>query len=319
MATVTDANLLLGYLDPTDLLGGEIPLDPDAAARAIERHVAQPLGLDLTRAALGIVNVVNSNMMHALRYMSTERGRDPRDYALVPFGGAGPIHGAALARALEMRRMIVPPIPGCTSALGILVADLRHELVRAVRQRLDIMRAEHLRTMIAEMAHQARTQLRAEGVADDRIRILPLADLRYTGQAYELPIPVPRRATDLVGQLSVRFHREHRRRYGHALHDAHVEVVNLRVTGVGLTPKPTLRMGAQAHAADPVDAQAGTRHVVLEDGDRARVPVFHRALLRPGMVLPAPSIATQFDATVFIPPGAEATVDAFGSIVLALS
>jgi N-methylhydantoinase A len=317
LPTVTDANLVLGYLDPEEPLGGEIGLDRDAAARAIERYVAKPLGFDVVRAAWAIATIVNSNMMHALRYMSTERGRDPREYVLVPFGGAGPVHGGMLARSLQVRQIIVPPVPGCTSALGILVADLRHELVHSVRRKLTAVEPESLRALVGRMAGEVQAQLRAEGVPMKKVRIVSVADLRYSGQAYELPIIFGSKSTHLVRQLGARFHQEHRRRYGHALGDEDVELVNLRMTGIGLTPKPVLGVDVNLDGAS-ADAYVGMRSVHLDGGERTEVPVFRRSLLRPGIALPAPCVVIQPDATVFVPARSEARVDEFGSIVIRL-
>jgi N-methylhydantoinase A len=315
--TVTDANLVLGYLDPGELLGGEIQLDPAAARVGIERHVARPLGISVSEAAAGIVAIVNSNMMHALRFVSVERGRDPRDYVLVPFGGAGPIHGAAVAAELGMRRVLIPPIPGCTSAMGILAADLRHESVQAIHRPLLGMEAERFREVLAEMARDVRRQLTGEGMDRGRIRVAATADLRYAGQAYELSIRVPSGRRSLEERLAARFHREHRRRYGHALGDDRVEVVNARVTGIGLTDKPSLEP-ADTGRLDVQDAYVGDREVIVGRGEPLVVPVFQRDLLVSGASLPAPCLVTQSDATTFVPPGTKALVDAIGCVSLEL-
>jgi N-methylhydantoinase A len=359
LPTVTDANLVLGYLDAEQALGGEIRVDREAAERAIERYVARPLGLSVKEAARGIIAIVNSNMMHALRFISIERGRDPREFTLVPFGGAGPIHGADLAQELGIRRVLIPPAPGCTSALGILSADLRHELVRAVHAELTSIAAADLNCAVDEMRAQVREQLIAEGVERRNIRVTAAADIRYTGQAYELTIPLPARprrdratgddgprrdrATDeMLKHVTSRFHREHRRRYGHVLSDERVEIVNVRVSGVGLTSKPSFNGHQQAgyqspghpegtrHALPtpietPVpgvnhlhDAYLGDREIHLVAGEHVTVPVFDRARIGPGAALPAPSLITQLDATTNIPAGAQAVVDSSGSIVLEL-
>jgi N-methylhydantoinase A len=314
--TVTDANLVLGYLDPGDALGGEIDIDRSAAERAIRTQVAEPLGLTIEEAALGIMRIVNSNMMHALRFVSVERGRDPRDYALVPFGGAGPIHGVSLAGELGIGRVLIPPIPGCNSAMGILAADLRHESVRAIHRPLGGMDAGSLREAIAEMSDEVKRQLREEGIPPRRIKIQALADLRYEGQAYDLGIPVPS-GKSLEERLAARFHREHRRRYGHALTDERIEVVNARVTGVGLTDKPSLG-GEHGEAVDLAAAQAGKRRITTEDGESMEVPVFRRDALAPGAALPSPCLVVQSDATSYVPPGTKATVDRIGCIAVEL-
>jgi N-methylhydantoinase A len=317
--TVTDASLVLGYLGEDQLLGGEINLDADAAARALERSVAVPLGMDLHDAARGILAIANSNMVHALHFMSIQRGRDPREYVLVPFGGAGPIHAAALAGELSMGTVVVPPVPGCTSAIGILAADVRHDLVRALHRRLTTVAPEWLRGHVDDLSGEARRQLLEDGIPPRDVRVIAAADLRYVGQAYELTVPLPvGDAGVLRARLAARFHREHRRRYGHAFGDERVEVVNLRVSGIGLTPKPPLDAEATEAPTSLLDAHAGDRIVHLDAGQSRSVPVFERSMLRPGLELPAPSLVVQLDATTFVPPGARASVDRFGSIVMQL-
>lgn len=314
--TVTDANLVLGYLDPRDPLGGEISVDVPAAERAIRKYVAQPLGLSVEEAAIGIMRIVNSNMMHALRFISIERGRDPREYALVPFGGAGPVHGVALARELGISRVLIPPIPGCNSAMGILAADMRHESVRAIHRPLSDVETGSLREAIAQMSTEVKQQLREEGIPPSRIKTRALADLRYEGQAYELGIPVPS-GGELEVRLAARFHREHRRRYGHSLTDERIEVVNARVTGIGITDKPAMG-DAGEQTADFASALAGKRQIITEDGERMEVPVVRRSDLAPGISIPSPALIVQSDATSYVPPGTKARVDQIGCISVEL-
>src|SRR5204862_3340596 len=188
--TVTDANLVLGRFGADSKLGGELTLDPDAAARAIEARVAGPLGLDLTAAAAGILRVANANMTRGIRVVSIERGHDPRGLTLVPFGGAGPMHGSPLARELSIPRLLVPPTPGILCALGMLVADLRHDLVQTYLAAHRDLSAEAARAILDPMLEEARRLLDADRVPEDRRRIEMRVDLRYIGQSYELPIPL---------------------------------------------------------------------------------------------------------------------------------
>lgn len=319
LPTVTDANLILGFYDAAQPLGGEIHVDSALAERAIRRYVAQPLGIDIADAARGIVAIVNANMMHALRYISIERGRDPRDFVLVPFGGAGPIHGAALASELGIRRMLVPPVPGCTSAMGIIAADFRHDLVRAAHARLREIPTSQIETAVRGLAAEAREQLLAEGVPAADIRVEASADVRYLGQAYELNVPVRLGGRgDLKARIARKFHTEHRRRYGHAFGDDFVEVVNIRATGVGRTPKPILTALRTDASADVGDALIGHRMVQLAAGDRVKIPVFERRLIPTGHALPTPAIINQLDSTTFVPAGARVTADPLGSLVVEL-
>jgi N-methylhydantoinase A len=316
--TVTDANVILGYLDPEEALGGVINVDRAAAERAIAQYVAYPLGLSVKEAALGITRIVNSNMMHALRFVSVERGRDPRDFALVPFGGAGPVHGVALAESLSMGRVLVPPVPGCNSAMGILAADLRHELVSAVHRPLARMSADDLFEAFASMAKEVAAQLRSEGIDERRVKIQATADLRYQGQAYELGIPVPLDAgPGALAQLSERFTKEHRARYGHALAEERIEFINARLTGIGMTEKPSLEIHPKVLSG--AEAHTGERSIVTEDGDEMTIPVLRRDLLQPGDALPAPCLVAQSDATTLVPPGRKASVDGFGCLAVELT
>jgi N-methylhydantoinase A len=311
--TVTDANLVLGIYDAELAMGGEIFPDPDLAARAVERHVARPLGLSLHEAAAGIVQLVDASMMHALRHVSVERGRDPRDYALVAFGGAGPVHGVGIARELELRRVIVPPIPGCNSAFGILAADVRHELVESFRARLADIDLERLNAALARLVADGRRELASEAEQ----RLSASLDLRYLGQAYELPVPLD---TVTPGRADVRatigrFHERHRARYGHVLDDDLVELVNVRLTAAGATPKPRLdQPDAGGAAVEP----RSWRKVRLPREGMVNVPVFHRDDLVACAELPAPCIVHQLDATTLVPTGCATRVHRSGALIIDL-
>ena len=318
LPTVTDANLVLGFYDPEQPLGGEISVDLALAEQAIERHVASRLGTDVRSAAKGILALVNASMVHALRYISIERGRDPREFVLVPFGGAGPIHGAALAAELGIGRLLIPPVPGCTSAMGIIAADFRHELARAAHARLRDLSEMDLELWLDRLIDEATERLRDEGVPARDIRVEASADVRYVGQAYDLNVPIARRGrADKRARLARAFHKEHVRRYGHALDDDLVEVVNIRVTGIGLTPKPTLAGFVDRGVSEVAAARIGERRVTLDD-EQLTVPVYDRRLLPSGKAIPSPAIVSQLDATTLVPPGASARVDALGSIVVEL-
>ncbi len=316
LPTVTDANLVLGVYDPGFQLGGEIYPDIDLAARAIERHVGKPLGLSVTEAAVGIVRLVNANMMHALRTVSIERGRDPRDFALVPFGGAGPTHGVHIAEELALRRVVIPPIPGCNSALGILASDVRHDLVATLRARMIRLDPGDLEETLSVMAAEARRELTQDGIPPERRSLRASLDLRYAGQAYEINVPLGSLRPDgaTLSRAIGDFHLAHKTRYGHSLGDDLVDLVNVRLTGLGATPKPLL--GGQASATGEAEPRH-RRRVVSVRGDESRVPVYRRSDLLPGQTLATPSVIQQLDSTTYLPFG-EARVDATGAIVVDL-
>ena len=316
--TVTDANVVLGLYDAELPLGGEIHPDPDLAAGAIERQVARPLGLGVLEAAAGIVRLVDASMMHALRTVSVERGRDPRDYALVAFGGAGPVHGAGIAQELGIRRLLVPPIPGCNSALGILASDVRHELVAAWTTRLVDADLEVLGGILRRLSAEGRRELVTDQVPPEAHLLAAAVDLRYLGQAYELTVALESLAPTrpALDATIRRFHQAHKARYGHALDDDLVELVNVRLTAVGTTPKPRLAVG---EAATVATAEPWSwRKVRLPREGMVNLPVFDRGALPAGAELPAPCIVHQLDATTLIPTGGRTRVHATGTLVVDL-
>lgn len=312
--TVTDANLVLGRL-PRELAGGELSLDVERAREAVRRHVAAPLGLSIEEAAYGIIRIVDESMLGALRVVSVQRGVDPRDLVLVPFGGAGPIHGAQLARLAGIGTMLVPPAPGVLSALGFLLADVRNAfpLTRVgVVGHLDV--DSYVRDL-GTLMDQADAWLESEGVPPAARAVECALDLRYQGQSYELSIPVPPRlrAADLEG-AAARFHVEHRRRYGFDEPFARVEVVTLRATAIGALPRPVLRPQEEG-PPDASPACIDMRPVYFEQHFHDTA-VYDRTLLRPGHRLGGPAIVVQPDCTTLLHPGQRLSVDAYGNLVV---
>ena len=314
--TVTDANLVLGVYDPDFQMGGEIYPDIDLAARAIEEHVGKPLGLSVVDAAVGIVRLVNANMMHALRTVSIERGRDPRDFALVPFGGAGPTHGVHIAEELALRRVVIPPIPGCNSALGILASDVRHDLVATLRARVARLDPSDLGETLSELASEARRELDEDSIPPESRTLRASLDMRYAGQAYELNVPLSSLRPDAstLSRAMADFHHSHRTRYGHSLGDDLVDLVNVRLTGLGATPKPLL--GGAAAASGEAEPRS-RRRVVSVRGEAEMTPIYHREDLEPGQRVATPSVIQQLDSTTYLPFG-EVRVHDTGAIVVDL-
>ena len=313
--TVTDANVVLGYLSRTHLLGGRLPIDAAASEAAIREHIADPLGLDVAEAAAGIVRVVNNGMAEALRIVSVERGHDAREFSLAAFGGAGPVHAAALAEELGMEEVVVPPIPGGFSALGLVATDLRRDYAHTFYTRIDEADLDALNRRLAELERAARTMLENSGLPEADRSIERSADCRYTRQAYELTVPlgdgaVTRAALDA---LADGFHDRHLRTYGHKNPDEAVQMVNVRVTATGRLPGVEFHADAEA-AAGPADE----REVVF--GERLRCPVIARGDLpadaggRPG-----PFIVEEMDCTTVVPPGWRARRDERGFILMTRS
>jgi N-methylhydantoinase A len=316
--TITDANVVLGRINPAFFLGGEMMLDTDAARRAIVEGVATPLGLDPLAAASGIIEIANAHMIGAMRLVSVQRGYDPRDFVLVAFGGAGPLHANALARELGIPTVLVPPSPGIASAVGMLVTDIRHEFVATRRLRLDSLTPAALDALFADFAAEGDARLTRDGVPASDRRTLRSADLRYHGQSFELSVtvpPGPLAAAD-IDRLRAEFHASHERAYGYAAPDDPVELVNVRLAAVGVTPKPRrapLREGGPSAAA----AVKGRRDVWFAETNGFReTVVLDRAKLLRGNVIAGPAIIEEHDASTLVHPGWTATVDEHANLVL---
>jgi len=312
--TVTDANVVLGRLSGTHLLDGQMSLRPALAHAAIGR-LADQLGLTPIQAARGILSVVQTNMLGAIRVVSVRRGYDPRAYTMVAFGGAGPLHAAALARDLGVHRVLVPPAPGILCALGLLVEPLRLDLVRTRVIALDALTGSEVHGFFEEMTREAEAWLDAERVPAARRRLVRAFDMRYLGQNFELTIIEP--STSLAA-LRAAFLREHERVYGYAADDEPIQVVAFRLTALG-EPEP-LAPPALPPAADPApdEARAGERPVYFEElGDFTPTPIYRRERLRAGHRIAGPAIIEQMDATTVIAPGQSAVVDAQASLLIA--
>ena len=313
--TVTDAHLVLGRIS-SHLVGGEIALDVERSRRAIEERVARPLGLSLEAAADGILDIVNNNMVGAIRLVSVERGYDPRDFALLPFGGAGPLHGADLATLLGMRTVVVPRHPGVLSTFGLLGTEVRNDYARTSLQKPPDYDLEAIAAVYADLERQAQAWLAAEGVPAARRRLRRLADLRYRHQGFEITVPWEERGLS-PDTLIRRFHARHRQLYTYALEDAPVEIVTLRVAAAGSVRRfalPTL----DARRGPARRARPGGRLVYFAGAGWVSCPCVDRAALGVGAVLAGPAIVEQLDSTTVVWPGQRATVDRHGNLIVRL-
>ncbi|HEY7357150.1 MAG TPA: hydantoinase/oxoprolinase family protein, partial [Ktedonobacterales bacterium] len=316
-ATLTDANLVLGRIPP-HLLGGEVPLDAEAARRGLD-PLAGKLGMDVLRLAAGMLELANWNQANAIRQITVKQGRDPRDYALVPFGGSGPLQAGRLLDLLGMRTAIVPPIPGVTSAFGLLIVDLRNDYVITDVQNASDFGPASTQERYQRLEQQALDALARHGVPPERQRLLRSADMRYQGQAYEVRVDMPGGTVDAAtGKQAVEaFHLAHRRAYGYDYRGKQqVEFVNLRVTGLGLIDKPTLRE-IQPGGPDASVARKGERAVYFEAvGDFQPCPLYDRARLLAGNHISGPAIIEEYGSTTVVFPGQQASVDRFGNVLL---
>ena len=319
--TVTDANLVLGRLSPDYFNGGRMRLDLEAARKVVGDLAAQ-MGLTLEQAALGIIRVVNANMVKGIAAVTILRGIDVRSFSLLSFGGAGGVHAVALARALSMREAIVPPLPGTFSAVGLLVTDVRQDYVRALGGvRSDQLKMDVLEAHFARMEAEALEELGAQGFARDAIALVRSADLKVTGQTYELSLPLPMPGEPVservVAALLDAFARLYRERYAFFFEGEPIEIVNLRVTALGRNPPVELARPA-AGGADPAPAGKGERAVFYEERGFVPTRVYERTRLRPGMRIPGPAVIEEETSSVLVPPGDEASVLADLGLVVSL-
>jgi N-methylhydantoinase A len=312
--TVTDAHLVLGHLPPY-LLGGSFALDVEAARRAVAMRIAEPMRLGLEQAARGILAIADNHMTGAIRVVSVERGHDPRDFVLVPFGGAGPLHGGALARLLGIRTVLVPPAPGVSSALGLLIANLKTEFSRTCLERPPHYDFDRMAGAYSMLEAEALAWLDSEGVPPEARRMMRQASLRYRHQGFELVVPFPAGKVDAAGVAAAieAFHRRHERLYTFAQEDTPVEIVTLRVDALGVFPPPDLP--ELPPAGHPNAAIIGHQPIELVTG-RAEAPIYDRARLGAGDRIAGPAIVTQLDATTLLLPGQSAEVHRLGALII---
>jgi len=316
--TVTDANVVLGYMNPGVIAGSALRIDRQAAVKAIKRKIADPLGLEVLDAAFGITQIANSLMMRALRAVSTERGRDPRDFTLLAFGGSGPIHATALAETMDISRLLVPIFPGLFSALGLLLADYRHDYIRSIVTLLDSVDLSQLVTCFSQLEDSALDELRNEGVVPEAIRFERYADLKYGYQLQELTLPLPPldECSNLPGLLQQLFTEAHERAFGYHADDS-IELVSLRLRALatagqlrfaelaGVSTKSSSIRGGN-NGARPV--YFGRAHGLLETPIRGRQDI--------SRIQSGPMIVEEPDTTVVVPPGWSVSLDRYANLEL---
>ena len=318
--TCTDADLLLGYLDPAFFAGGKLPLDANRAREAIRREIGEPLGLEPEQAAAGMYRVINSNMAHGVREITTRRGLDPRGFPLVVAGGAGALHAAEIARELEITELLVPPTASILCAAGMLLSDLQHDFVRSYVTSFELLDWARLLAAIESMLDEGRRQLREEGIVEERGRHQVALDLRYVKQYHEVTVPVPDELLerrDLDG-IAEGFHRRHDQLFGYHLSEegTPLELINVRVRSLGLTDKPRLP-GLERGGADPGGAEKGRRRIYVPERQAfVEAPVFDGHRLLCGNRIAGPALIERADTTIFVSESFAAEVDGLGSCLL---
>ncbi|HZT46738.1 MAG TPA: hydantoinase/oxoprolinase family protein [Hyphomicrobiaceae bacterium] len=315
--TVTDCNLVLGYLDKGSLLAGDLPIDHAAAEAAVAKRLAEPLGVDVRSAAAAVIDVVNHAMAEALKIVSVQRGHDARQFVLAAFGGAGPLHAAALAGELGIAEVLCPPIPGAFSALGLVGTDLRREYVRTVYVTTAAADPAALEAAFAALEKQGGAMLDRARVAPERRRFQRSVDARYERQSYELTVPVPPGTLDAAALQAIAeaFHDRHRATYGHDNRAEPVQIVSIRLTAIGAIPTLAIRDRPAAGG----EAIKGRRPVWFRGSGEAGATVYDRARMAAGLVVPGPAVIESLESTILVPPGWQAAMDGDGFVALTRS
>ncbi|MEM6663323.1 MAG: hydantoinase/oxoprolinase family protein [Pseudomonadota bacterium] len=319
-ATVTDANVVLGRLDPDKFLGGEMGLDVAASEAAVD-ELAATLGMDRLTAAEGVITIINANMANAIRSRTVQKGLDPRDFALVAFGGGGPLQAADVAAQLSIPEVIVPSHPGITSAMGLLTTDLQYDAIRTAFMFSTAMDHPRIEERFTDMEAALLDQYAADGVGAGRVSFRRTADIRYVGQGYELRIGVPDGAFDADSEAKVwaEFERRHKAEYGRSFPDSPMEIVNVRVTGIGKTEKITSQTAPSGGSLDA--ARLATRPSVFRVGSELQTieTVFYRRDALPlEQDIPGPAVILQQDSTTVVRPGDSFVADTAGNIIITI-
>ncbi len=316
--TVTDAQIVLGRLDPDMALGGDLKLDASLSHKAIEEKIARPMGMTVKEAALGIIRIINNNMALAIRSNSVARGIDPREFSIMPFGGAGPLHGVALAEAMACKDVIVPVAPGITAAVGLLKTDLQYEHTEAVIVELtkaDAGAFARINAAIAALRAKVQAELDGDGIAPDQRRITVIAECRYHGQGFELRATVPEGpvTADNVHVIADSFHDRHQQDYGYSYRKAEVELITLRAIGQAAVRRIEIPAIAASDGSSIDRALMFVRPTTFDDGRTLETPRYDRTRLMAGDRVPGPALLHQHNATTLVPPGYVAETLEYGN------
>ncbi len=319
--TITDANLVLGYINPNYFLGGKQKLNKQKAERAIEGKIARPLNLDLYEAADGIVRVINAQMEQGIKTISTERGYDLREFVLIPFGGAGPVHAGRLAEALSISKLVVPPLPGVASAEGLLVSDVKHDYVHSRLELMSVVGIDQVNKMFAELRNTAFADLLKEGFSKEEIELFYFLDLRYVGQGYEVTVPAPGGSLTLtdLGKMRSLFDQLHYQFFGHKAETRPVEIVNYRVASSVKTPKIEPKVYERGDGTSDIALKEKRNVYFGKSEGNILCPVYSRELLKPGHFIHGPAIIEQMDSTTVVFPRQSVDVDCYKNLIISIA
>ncbi|MDP6559835.1 MAG: hydantoinase/oxoprolinase family protein, partial [Candidatus Binatia bacterium] len=315
---ITDANVVLGILNPDHFLGGRLKLDKKKAEKVLEEKIARPLRLNTLEAADGILKIINVKMEEAIKAVSSQRGYDIRDFTLVAFGGAGPMHAGKIALDLGIPSLLIPYTPGVTSALGLLMSDVKHDYVRSKLALFDELELDEVNDIFSQLTRQAKADLEREGFRGKEIALQAFLDIRYAGQGYELTVPSPNPPLKPVGLelMRQRFHEQHELAHGHKAESEPLELVSLRLVSIGLVAQAKLRP-AKATGRKLEKAKIGERSIFFgKEAGRLKCLVYSRDLLEPKHRLAGPAVIEQMDTTTLIHPEQEATVDSYRNLII---
>ena len=316
--TVTDADVLLGYLNPDHLLGGKMPLSPEKASEVVQRRIGDRLGLSTQEAAQGIVDIVNSGMADAIRMITIERGHDPRSFTLVAFGGAGPVHAGRLAQDLNIENVVIPPNPGVFSATGLVSTDLERDYVQTIYAPLEGDVLSKVREAYRPMEREAKEMLGRSGIDDEQWELRYSMDLRYIHQAYELNVPIDLNEIEAGALTAVanKFHERHETIYGYSVQTETIQLVNLRISALGRLAGNYIARAADGPAGSLEEASVGERDVYFRELGTTRCVVYDRARLPVDVTIQGPAILEEASSTIVVYPGQSAAATKWGTVNL---
>lgn len=314
---VTDANLVLGRINPHYVLGGRLKIDAELSKKAVKAKIADPMGIGTEDAALGIVKVVNSNMARAIRVITVEKGHNPSDFTLVAYGGAGPLHAVHLAQEMGIRTVLIPPAPGALCALGLLTADIKKSYVRTAIASYDEMTPEQINAVMSSLRDEGSAWLDSEKVPSERRKFHGIAEMRYVGQNYELQVEIPTENITVsdIEKMKQDFFVAHEKNYGYYNPNAPVQFVNFRCEATGIVKKPNLAE-LETTLDDPSKAEIGRRVVHFEESGAVDCPVYDRAKFGRAERVNGPCIIEQMDSTTVVPPNTWFSIDKFGNLII---
>ncbi|MFH1351631.1 MAG: hydantoinase/oxoprolinase family protein, partial [Pseudomonadota bacterium] len=312
--TVTDANLVLGHIDPSNVIGGgeEISLDRGLAEKAVVERIGRPLGLTKDEAATAILKLVNSNMVGRIRTISVERGYDPRKFVMIAFGGTGPLHAVSIAKEVGISKVLVPRYPGVLSALGCVISDMRHDYVQTLNKKVEHVREGEIEEAIEQLASKGRDTLNQEKVPFSDIKVMVEADMAYERQRHTVKVPLPVSSLN-ASKIKDLFERVYKETYGHLLPQLSIKLVNLRTAVIGVRPNPEFKKLTKTE--ETVNVIKGERQVFF-NGKWITTPVYNRPLLSFGYRIAGPAVIDQEDTTVLLEPNCIGTVDEWGNLIV---